>query len=49
MIVYPHQLHGLLEPKMIKDAMERNLEWFDRWIKGGWSSSSAASQLRDQE
>ena len=49
MIVYPRQLHGLLEPKMIKDAMERNLEWFDRWIKGGGSSSSAASRLRDQE
>ena len=41
MVVYPRQLHGLLEPKLIKDAMERNLEWFDRWMKGGGSSSSS--------
>lgn len=34
MVVYPRQPHGIQEPKLIKDAMERNLEWFDRWIKG---------------
>ena len=32
MVVYPRQPHGIQEPKLIKDAMERNLEWFDRWI-----------------
>ena len=41
MIVYPRQPHGLQEPKLIKDAMERNLEWFDRWIKGQTVTSSA--------
>lgn len=40
MVVYPRQPHGLQEPKFIKDAMERNLEWFDRWIKGAKTSSS---------
>ena len=34
MVVYPRQPHGIQEPQLIKDAMERNLEWFDRWIKG---------------
>ena len=34
MVVYPRQPHGLQEPQLIKDAMERNLEWFDRWIQG---------------
>jgi dipeptidyl aminopeptidase/acylaminoacyl peptidase len=32
MVVYPRQPHGFREPKLIKDAMERNLEWFDRWL-----------------
>jgi dipeptidyl aminopeptidase/acylaminoacyl peptidase len=40
MIVYPRQAHGFTEPKMTKDAMERNLEWFDRWIMGGVKTSS---------
>jgi hypothetical protein len=44
MIVYPRQPHGLQEPKLIKDAMERNLEWFDRWIKGQTVTSSAGAQ-----
>ena len=34
MIVYPRQPHGFTEPVMTKDAMQRNLEWFDRWIMG---------------
>ena len=35
MVVYPRQPHGIQEPKMMLDAMQRNLDWFDRWIKGG--------------
>ena len=41
MVVYPRQPHGLQEPKFIKDAMERNLEWFDRWIKGAKATRSS--------
>jgi dipeptidyl aminopeptidase/acylaminoacyl peptidase len=41
MIVYPRQPHGLQEPKFIKDAMERNLEWFDKWIKGAKATTSS--------
>lgn len=40
MIVYPRQPHGFTEPKMTKDAMERNLEWFDRWVLGGAKAGS---------
>lgn len=34
MVVYPRQPHGIQEPKLMQDAMQRNLDWFDRWIKG---------------
>ena len=34
MVVYPRQPHGIQEPKMMLDAMQRNLDWFDRWIRG---------------
>jgi dipeptidyl aminopeptidase/acylaminoacyl peptidase len=34
MVVYPRQPHGIQEPKMMLDAMQRNLDWFDRWIQG---------------
>ena len=35
MVVYPRQPHGIQEPKLVLDAMQRNLEWFDRWIARG--------------
>jgi dipeptidyl aminopeptidase/acylaminoacyl peptidase len=41
MIVYPRQPHGIQEPKLIKDTMERNLEWFDKWILGRAETNSA--------
>jgi dipeptidyl aminopeptidase/acylaminoacyl peptidase len=34
MIVYPRQPHGIQEPKLMLDAMSRNVEWFDRWVLG---------------
>ncbi|PYQ20180.1 MAG: S9 family peptidase, partial [Acidobacteria bacterium] len=34
MVVYPRQPHGIQEPKLMLDAMSRNLEWFDRWVMG---------------
>jgi len=33
MIVYPRQPHGIREPKLQLDAMKRNLEWFNRWLR----------------
>ena len=35
MVVYPRQPHGIQEPKLVLDAMQRNLDWFDRWILRG--------------
>lgn len=32
MVVYPRQPHGLQEPKLQLDAMQRNVEWFDHWL-----------------
>jgi dipeptidyl aminopeptidase/acylaminoacyl peptidase len=33
-VTYPRQGHGITEPRLIKDAMRRNLDWFARWIRG---------------
>jgi dipeptidyl aminopeptidase/acylaminoacyl peptidase len=44
MVVYPRQPHGIQEPKLTKDAMERNLEWFERWIKTSRSSTSSENK-----
>jgi len=35
MVVYPRQPHGIQEPKLQLDAMRRNIEWFDQWLKIG--------------
>ena len=32
MVIYPREPHGLREPKHIRHAMERNLQWFERWL-----------------
>jgi len=33
--VYPRQGHAILyEPKLQRDMLRRNLDWFNRWIKG---------------
>jgi dipeptidyl aminopeptidase/acylaminoacyl peptidase len=30
--IYPRQGHLLMEPKLQRDALRRNLEWFRRWV-----------------
>jgi dipeptidyl aminopeptidase/acylaminoacyl peptidase len=40
MVVYPRQPHGIQEPKLMRDAMTRNLEWFDRYVLGRPASAS---------
>ena len=32
-LVYPRQGHVATEPKFMVDMMERNIEWFSRWLK----------------
>ena len=39
MVVYPRQPHGIQEPKLMLDAMTRNLEWFDRYVLGSAASA----------
>jgi dipeptidyl aminopeptidase/acylaminoacyl peptidase len=34
MVVYPRQPHGIQEPKLMRDAMTRNLEWFEQYVLG---------------
>jgi dipeptidyl aminopeptidase/acylaminoacyl peptidase len=31
-VIYPRQPHGIREPKLQKDSMERNIKWFNKWI-----------------
>jgi dipeptidyl aminopeptidase/acylaminoacyl peptidase len=42
LIIYPRQGHVSTEPKFMRDAMERNLEWFRRWIKPARPSGPAS-------
>jgi dipeptidyl aminopeptidase/acylaminoacyl peptidase len=32
--VYPRQGHLIMEPKLQYDMLSRNLNWFNRWLKG---------------
>ncbi|MEO5936535.1 MAG: S9 family peptidase [Terriglobales bacterium] len=34
MIRYPRSAHVVTEPKLIRDMLTRNLEWFDRYVRG---------------
>jgi len=40
MVVYPRQPHGIQEPKLMKDAMTRNLDWFEQYVLGRTSSAA---------
>ena len=42
----PRQPHGIQEPKLVKDAMERNLEWFEKWIKAGARATASEGTVR---
>jgi dipeptidyl aminopeptidase/acylaminoacyl peptidase len=37
MVVYPKQGHGIREPSLVLKAMEKNLQWFNKWLLGGTS------------
>jgi dipeptidyl aminopeptidase/acylaminoacyl peptidase len=43
MIRYPHSGHSLGSPKLVKEALTRNLEWFDHYVRGT-SEPSALSR-----
>lgn len=33
-VIYPRQGHGPNEPRLVADVMQRNLDWFARWVLG---------------
>lgn len=35
LVMYPGQHHGLTVPSYLRDRMERNLAWYDRYLKSG--------------
>lgn len=43
MVVYPRTPHGIQEPKLMLDALTRNLEWFDAWVLDKPAETTAAS------
>jgi dipeptidyl aminopeptidase/acylaminoacyl peptidase len=43
MVKYPRSQHGLSEPKLIRDSMMRNLDWFDRFVMGNAAAAKWAT------
>jgi dipeptidyl aminopeptidase/acylaminoacyl peptidase len=41
LVIDPRQPHAIVEPKLQLDAMKRNLDWFDRWLKPSSRETSA--------
>ena len=35
LVIYPDQPHGVREPRLVRDLITRNVEWFQRWIPAG--------------
>ncbi len=33
LVLYPDENHGLSVPSYLRDRLQRNLEWYDRWLK----------------
>jgi dipeptidyl aminopeptidase/acylaminoacyl peptidase len=41
MVVYPRTHHAIQEPKLLRDAMRRNLDWFNRHLEGTPTSTGS--------
>ncbi len=39
MVIYPRTPHGIEEPRLMLDCMNRNLEWFDQYLGGSITKS----------
>jgi dipeptidyl aminopeptidase/acylaminoacyl peptidase len=42
MVVYPRAHHAIQEPKLLRDAMRRNLDWFERHVREASRGTTAA-------
>ncbi len=34
-MIYPRQPHGVREPKLVVDLLQRNMDWFKKWVLEG--------------
>jgi dipeptidyl aminopeptidase/acylaminoacyl peptidase len=34
LVIYPEENHGLTVPSYIRDRMQRQLDWYDRYLRG---------------
>ena len=41
LVVYPGQNHGLTRISFLRDRYERYLAWYDKYLKGGASTTSS--------
>jgi dipeptidyl aminopeptidase/acylaminoacyl peptidase len=40
LVIYPRQPHGVREPKLVVDLLQRNLDWFKKWVLEGGQPST---------
>jgi dipeptidyl aminopeptidase/acylaminoacyl peptidase len=41
LVIYPGENHGLTVPSYVRDRLERNLAWYDTYLKSGLSKSGS--------
>jgi dipeptidyl aminopeptidase/acylaminoacyl peptidase len=41
LVIYPGQFHGITVPSYKKDRLERYVAWYDKYLKGGATSTAA--------
>ena len=40
LVLYPDTWHSVYSPKLVRDGMRRNLDWFDRYVRDVPTGSS---------
>jgi dipeptidyl aminopeptidase/acylaminoacyl peptidase len=41
LVIYPGENHGLTVPSYVRDRVERNLAWYDMYLKSGLSKDGS--------
>jgi len=42
LIFYPDTWHNVSSPKLVRDGMHRNLDWFDRYVRNAAMGTSSS-------
>jgi len=42
LILYPDTWHNVGSPKLVRDGMRRNLDWFDRYVRNVATGTSSS-------